>query len=99
MRVENKSTWKLLKYKFYKITYHLFECLSVSKHIFNKLVLNHDGSITVKGSKEEKLQWVFDVKDSYGNREITWTEMKGQRPRKFNLRIQYRKRRVFGNDA
>ena len=85
--MHNNPDGQLSKEKFQEIYCQLFECEHLSNHIFNKLDLNHDGhisfrelmlnfSITMKGSKDEKLGWVFDVYDVDGNGEITLSEMK-----------------------
>ena len=78
---------KLTLEKFRDVYGKVFNSGLLSDHIFTKMDINHDGtvsfqelmlnlSITMKGSNSEKLRWAFDVYDLDGNGEITLVEMK-----------------------
>ena len=85
--MKNNPDGQLRKERFQEMFSQLYESERLADHIFNKLDLNQDGhvsfqelmlnlSITMKGSNNERLEWVFDVYDLDGNGEITLTEMK-----------------------
>merc|ERR1711962_228408 len=76
--------------EFFKIYGGLFTdtfCSTITKHIFNSIDNNKDGvisfqelmmtlSMTIKGTNEEKVEWLFNVYDLDGNGKINLQEFK-----------------------